>query len=89
MTNYIILSLKHGSGKNPIYWKRNCQGYTDCPFVAGQFTEEEVMNRQDYFNDGFNSLAIPLTDEALNHLGFYCGYDDSKTDSFLQRSKQG
>jgi len=86
--NYIILSPKHGNGKAPVFWRKDASGYTDYPFAAGVYTKEQIESRPDYYNNGITSIAVPLTEESLNEIGFGCYYDDKKTVGFLQSSKQ-
>lgn len=84
---YIILSLEHGHGKAPIFWKADCVGYTPWPFDAGIYDEKEINDRPDYFNNGFSALAIPLTSKALKELGFQCSYNQESIINFLQKVK--
>lgn len=81
---YIILSPKHSEGNEPTFWRPNCSGYTTIPWAAGVYDEKEVKERPDYFNDGYCSVAIPLTNEALNELGFKCQYNPKSLVKFLQ-----
>ena len=86
--NYIILSPKEGNGKQPVFWRKDSSGYTYYPFAAGVYTKEQIESNPNYYNNGFSSLAVPLTEEALEEIGFKCMYDDKKTNGFLQSSKQ-
>lgn len=84
---YIIISPSNGSGKNPVFWLANNAGYTSIPFLAGIYDEKEVKARIDYYNNGFSAVAIPLTDIAMDRLGFECSYQEAYVDDFLQRSR--
>lgn len=70
MTNYLILSLKHSEGKQPCFWRADDSGYTTIPFAAGVYTAEQVLNNPNYYNDGYNTLAIPLSNDGLESIGF-------------------
>lgn len=84
---YIILSLNHGTGSSPCFWRANNAGYTEFPFAAGHYSEEQLKAHPDYYNNGISTLAIPLTEQGLNRLGFKCTYDDAQTVHFLQKQK--
>lgn len=73
--NYVILSLKHSVGKTPCFWRPKNAGYTIYPWSAGIYTKEQVDADPNYYNDGANSLAIPLTEKGLQRIGFKCSYD--------------
>lgn len=84
---YIIISPSHGTANDPVFWKADNAGYTNSPFAAGIYTEEQINARPDYYNNGYSAVAIPLTDKAMSDLGFQCGYDEKALDKFLQKSK--
>lgn len=84
---YIILSLKHGTGKKPCFWKANDAGYTDYPFNAGLYDEDQIKAQPDYYNNGYSAIAIPLTDTAMQMLGFECSFNEKAISHFLQPSK--
>ncbi len=84
---YIIISLAHGTGKEPCFWRANNAGYTNSPFAAGIYTEEEVKAKPDYYNDGYTGVAIPLTEQAMAKLGFKCSFDEKAIEQFFQTSK--
>lgn len=71
---YIIISLKHGTGKQPMFWRANSAGYCYSPFAAGHYDEETIKANPGYYNNGKDSIAIPLTDFAMDTLGFKCSY---------------
>lgn len=72
----------------PTFWKANNSGYTDSPFNAGQYTQEQVDSKPYYYNDGHNAVAIPLTDKAMADLGFECTFDPTSINKFLTKSKK-
>jgi hypothetical protein len=86
--NYIIISLKHGDGINPIFWRANNSGYTEYPFCAGIYTEEQVKADPGYYNDGFNAVAIPLTDRAMEEIGFTCSFNGDKLKRFYKENRK-
>ena len=87
MTNYIILSLKHSEGKRPTFWRPDDAGYTIFPFAAGVYTEEQVKKDPSYYNDGFNTLAIPLTSAGLESIGFKCSMDLTKVKALSKQAE--
>lgn len=63
--HYVILSLKYSSRDEQVFWRSNNAGYTNVPWFAGIYTEEEVKADPAYYNDGYNTIAIPLTNQAV------------------------
>jgi hypothetical protein len=84
---YIIISLKHGTGTEPIFWRANNAGYTNSPFEAGHYTEEQVKAEPNYYNDGYSAVAIPLTDHAMSTIDFTCRFDEKAIEKFFEKSK--
>lgn len=84
---YIIISLTHGAGDEPMFWRANDAGYTTSPFAAGIYSEEQVKARPNYYNDGYSAVAIPLTDQAMESIGFTCSFDEKAIMKFFQKSK--
>lgn len=62
---YIILSLKYSTKDEQVFWRSNNAGYTNVPWFAGIYTEEDVKGDPEYYNDGHNTIAIPLTNQAV------------------------
>jgi hypothetical protein len=62
MNTYIIISLKHTSNDTLAFWRANDHGYTTNPFLAGHYSEEQVKSDPEYYNDGYGSIAVPLSD---------------------------
>ncbi|HEY3406454.1 MAG TPA: hypothetical protein VGK59_23865 [Ohtaekwangia sp.] len=69
MKKYIILSLSHSTIKEAIFWRADNAGYTKYPWAAGIYTEEQVTRDPEYYNDGFKTIAICLTDGSLEKSG--------------------
>jgi hypothetical protein len=82
---YIIISPEKGSAKKPTFWRSNDAGYTNSPFAAGIYTEEQIKANPDYYNNGYSAVAVPLTDEAMRLLGFSCSYNEKGLNNFLQK----
>lgn len=57
---YVIYSLKWTRGDNIIWWGPDNCGYTVRLEDAGKYTLEQIQQKPDYYNDGVNTLAIPL-----------------------------
>jgi hypothetical protein len=85
--NYIIISLKHGTGKKPMFWRANDARYTYSPFGAGIYTEGQVKGNLEYYNNGYSAVAIPLTDMAMSEIDFKCSFDEKAIEKFFQKSK--
>lgn len=85
---YIIISLSHGTGKSPVFWRANAAGYTNSPFAAGIYTEEQVKARPDYYNDGLSTVAIPLTEQAMEAISFTCSFNEKAVEKFFQVAKK-
>jgi len=84
---YIIISLKHSTKDEVIFWRSDNSGYTYVPWAAGLYTEEQVKSKPTYYNDGFNSIAIPLTDDALKSCGLKFKINISEVRRFHQNNK--
>jgi len=67
--HYIILSLKHSSKDEACFWRADNSGYTIHPWAAGIYTEEQINSDPEYYNDGYNTIAICLTDGSLKESG--------------------
>lgn len=82
---YIIISLKHGTGDSPMFWRASDAGYTYSPFAAGVYTEEQIKAKPSYYNNGESSIAVPLTDQAMSEIGFNCSFS---VDNLLEFHKK-
>lgn len=75
---FVILSKKHMDNRQPVFWRPDAAGYTIFPWAAGIYTKEQVEADPGYYNDGFNSIAVELTNEGLEAVGFECRVDLNK-----------
>jgi hypothetical protein len=82
---YIILSLKHSEGKKPTFWRPDNSGHTQLPWAAGVYTKEQVEARPKYYNDGWSCLAIELSNEGLESIGFTCQMDLKKLEALKSK----
>lgn len=85
--HYIILSLNHSIKTRPMFWRENNAGYTYVPWAAGLYTEEQVKGNPKYYNDGYNTIAIPLTDAGIHDSGLKFGLDIKKLKAFVATNK--
>lgn len=86
MDKYIIVSLKHSKPEFTMFWRPNGIGYTCSLVNAGVYSKEQVVGRPYYYNDGLNTVAVPLTRAALATLGLYTVVaDSSMLDKFMNR----
>lgn len=72
---YIILSLTKSNPGEPVFWRANNCGFTYFPFNAGLYAECTINADQAYYNNGHDTLAIPLTEEGLKSIGFITSFD--------------
>ncbi|HNC14205.1 MAG TPA: hypothetical protein PLF59_20660 [Cyclobacteriaceae bacterium] len=84
---YIILSLKHSRKDEPVFWCANDAGYTNSPFNAGRYTEAQIKESPRYYNDGFNSIAIPLTTQGLQQCGLKFSLNENEVKKFHSINK--
>jgi len=70
MNIYIIKSLKWSGTPNYsnkiVYWGENSSGYTNDINRAGLYTEEQIMNKPHYFNNGNTTEAILVDSKAIS-----------------------
>ncbi|MFN3802616.1 hypothetical protein [Belliella pelovolcani] len=83
---FIILSLKHTEGNVPTFWRPDDAGYTNTPWAAGVYTDEQVKADPGYYNDGYNTLAIPLSNQGLESIGFKCSIDLDQVKSLKKKA---
>lgn len=58
--NYYILDLRTKKGEVCIFWRSNCAGYTRYLEEAGIYSQDEIDEMPEYFNNGINTKAIPV-----------------------------
>jgi len=87
MKNYIIISLKHSSPKELTFWRANDSGYTNLPWLAGIYSEEDVKASPEYYNDGSACIALELTPNNLESIGFKTTYDMPKLLKFVAKNR--
>lgn len=85
MKTYIIINLFESKPEAPIFWRPDDAGYTFSPFAAGHYTEEQVMANPDHYNNGKDTIAVPLTDEAMDQLGFQCSISPEGYKTFCKQ----
>lgn len=85
---YIILSLKHGTPKNPMFWRSDNAGYTNSPFASGTYTEVQVLGDPEYYNNGYSTVAIPLTDAAMAAIDFKFSFNLQRVEHFWEQSQK-
>lgn len=88
MTEYVIISLKWGTANAPVFWRTNGAGYTTSPFDAGRYSEDEVKKHAAYYNNGEDTIAIPLTNRGLEGIDFQCGFSVTKLLEFYKHNKR-
>jgi hypothetical protein len=68
MKHFIIVSLKHSTEQEVVFWKADDSGYTSIPWLAGVYTEEKIRGDLGYYNDGTN-IPVELTYHELQEAG--------------------
>lgn len=81
---YIILSLKHSEKTQPCFWRANDAGYTIFPWAAGIYQKEEIDANPKYYNNGYDTVAIPLSNGGLESIGFKCSMDLKKVEAMAK-----
>ncbi|HYD21846.1 MAG TPA: hypothetical protein VEB40_10250 [Flavipsychrobacter sp.] len=84
--NFLIISLKHGSGKSPMFWRPQDAGYTSSPFAAGLYREDKVKSDSNYYNNGDSTIAVPVTEKIMGSIGFSCSYDEDALQRFFEKN---
>jgi S-methylmethionine-dependent homocysteine/selenocysteine methylase len=77
---FLILSVKHSEGRKPCFWRPDNAGYT-------LYTKEQVENDPDYYNNGYDTLAIELSNEGLESIGFKCQMDLDDVKELSKKAK--
>ena len=81
---YVILSLTHSTPEFTMFWLPGNLGYTTCLANAGKYDVSLIQQKMGYYNDGINTVAVPLTITALNILGIATVLADYKMiDAFM------
>jgi hypothetical protein len=62
---YIIIDLSRSTKTAPMFWRANNHGYTTDPFEAGVYSDATVLQDWRYYNDGVETVAIPLKASGL------------------------
>lgn len=64
--NYYILSLKWTRDRNRqiVWWGPGNSGYTEDLAAAGVYTEEQVRDQPDYYNNRESTIAVPVEEAA-------------------------
>lgn len=66
---YVIVSLKHSEKNAVAFWRSDNAGYTTNPWAAGTYTEEQVSKDPEYYNDGYNAVAVCINNSSLPYSG--------------------
>jgi len=64
----------------------NDRGYTPYPVQAGTYRRDQILAKPWHYNDGINTVAIPLTRAALSLIGFSVTVDFDSLEQFANRS---
>jgi len=66
--NYVIISVANTASDDKYIkmWGPNCCGYRGRIETAGEYSPRTVNNALHYFNDGINTIAVPM--HVVKHL---------------------
>ena len=84
---YIILDLSRSTKEKPVFWKDGDMGYTDNPFLAGRYEADHVYAQWGYYNDGVETIAVPLTHKAMEIMGFKLSWNWEANVKYFDRPK--
>jgi len=60
MKRYFIISLSRSQKDSLVFWRAEDSGYTCIPFLAGIYTEQQILAQLDYYTE--NSVPVPVED---------------------------
>lgn len=60
MKRYIIVSLNRSTPDKVVFWRADDNGYTSIPFLAGLYTEQQILAQLEYYTE--NSVPVPVED---------------------------
>lgn len=60
MKEFVIFSLKWSKGNFAVFWGPDNSGYVTNIAKAGRYSQEQIEDKSNYYNDGKATLAIPL-----------------------------
>jgi hypothetical protein len=83
---YIIVSLKHSEKDEACFWRSNDTGYTINPWQAGIYSEEQVKANPDYYNDGFNTIAVCITNSSLQKSGLKISINENQLKEYRKKN---
>lgn len=67
---YFVLSVNHTDRSNPyiVLWAADDSGYRGRVESAGRYSESQVMAQLGYYNNGYDTVAVPCdVAEPLSH----------------------
>lgn len=85
--HFVILDLTRSTPDRPVFWKAEDLGYALTPFTAGLYDVKTVIDNWNYYNDGIETIAIPLNYFGLASIGFTCSFDPEKAIQLLGHPK--
>lgn len=67
---FYILSLKWTKPMDGVltFWREDNSGYCRRLDWAGKYTEKQIKEKPEYYNDGKNTVAIPC--EIIDNIGY-------------------
>jgi hypothetical protein len=84
---YIIISMTHSSKEVICFWRADDSGYTENPWGAGIYTEEQVKANPKYYNNGYETVAVELTHNALMDAGLLIKPNTKKLMTYFHDNK--
>lgn len=84
---YYIISLKYTTKKELVFWRSNDAGYTTIIQQAGIYSEEEVKAQPTYYNNGYETIALPINTEAFHEIGMRVAYHSTNLEKFVRKNR--
>lgn len=87
---YFVLSIRHTTRSKPyiILWAENDAGYRGRIETAGRYTEQQVMARLHYYNNGWDTVAVPCDVAIALSYPVSPGFFDDANGRWLRNNRQ-
>lgn len=86
---FFILSVNHTQRHNPyiFLWAANNSGYRGRIESAGRYTESQVMANLGYYNNGYDTVAVPCDIAAPLSFAVKPGFFDDDNGRWLRNNR--
>jgi hypothetical protein len=84
---FVILDMRYTKdSKQAAFWRANACGRTVNPFNAGHYTKSEIEKNPNYYNNGHETVALPL-DRIHDLIDPRCSFKLSKFHDYINTGK--